>query len=102
MERQLSELLKLWRAERPDEWIMDEFIREAERLEKQLAGILLDSDQTIIANHYDKTVKDALIALGWTPPEEKTVSSNEMQKDRAIKKLWEDEGKRFRRNFYSL
>ena len=36
MERPLSELLKLWRAERPDEWIMDEFIREAERMEKQL------------------------------------------------------------------
>lgn len=44
MERALSEVLKLWRAERPDEWIMDEFIREAERMEKQLQNTLSNSD----------------------------------------------------------
>lgn len=44
MERELSELLKLWRAERPDEWIMDEFIREAERMEKQLQNKSSNSD----------------------------------------------------------
>jgi hypothetical protein len=32
----LSKRLKFWRAERPDEWIMDEFIRDAEVLERQL------------------------------------------------------------------
>jgi hypothetical protein len=32
-ERKLSEKLAYWRAERPDEWIMDEFIREAKKLE---------------------------------------------------------------------
>jgi len=31
----LSERLKSWRAERPDEWTMDEFIRLAEVLEKE-------------------------------------------------------------------
>jgi hypothetical protein len=30
----LSEDLKYWRAERPDEWIMDRFIRKAENLER--------------------------------------------------------------------
>lgn len=30
----LSEQLKYWRAERPDEWIMDDFIRKAISLEK--------------------------------------------------------------------
>ena len=29
----LSEKLKSWRAERPDEWTMDEFIRTAEKME---------------------------------------------------------------------
>jgi hypothetical protein len=32
----LSKRLKFWRAERPDEWVMDEFIRDAEVLERQL------------------------------------------------------------------
>lgn len=44
MERPLSELLKLWRAERPDEWTMDEFICEAEKMEKQLQNTAPDSD----------------------------------------------------------
>ena len=44
MERPLSELLKLWRAERPDEWTMDEFIREAKRMEKQLQNTAHNSD----------------------------------------------------------
>ncbi len=32
-ETPLSEMLKQWRAERPDEWTMDEFIRAAQQLE---------------------------------------------------------------------
>ena len=35
----LSEQLKYWRAERPDEWIMDDFIRKAEELEKAILEI---------------------------------------------------------------
>lgn len=33
--KSLIEQLKFWRAERPDEWTMDEFIRGAEKLEQQ-------------------------------------------------------------------
>ncbi len=33
----LSENLRYWRAERPDEWKMDDFIREADKLELLLA-----------------------------------------------------------------
>lgn len=33
----LPQDLKLWRAERPDEWTMDRFIQKAERLETELA-----------------------------------------------------------------
>jgi hypothetical protein len=36
MSEPLSKKLKDWRAERPDEWKMDEFIRDAEAMEKQL------------------------------------------------------------------
>lgn len=32
----LSEDLRYWRAERPSEWMMDEFIRKAEALEARL------------------------------------------------------------------
>ena len=32
-EMPLSEDLQYWRAERPDEWIMDRFIRKAKKLE---------------------------------------------------------------------
>lgn len=35
----LSEQLQYWRAERPDEWKMDEFIRMAERLEQSAREI---------------------------------------------------------------
>ena len=44
MERPLSELLKFWRAERPDEWTMDEFIREAERMEKKIQNTSSNSE----------------------------------------------------------
>ena len=34
-DRTLAEKLSMWRAERPDEWKMDEFIREAKELEEE-------------------------------------------------------------------
>lgn len=36
MKQLLSNSLQFWRAERPDEWTMDEFIREAKRMEAEL------------------------------------------------------------------
>jgi hypothetical protein len=36
MAHTLSEDLKRWRADRPDEWKMDEFIRKAEAMEKSI------------------------------------------------------------------
>lgn len=36
MAKTLSEKLKYWRAERPDEWTMDEFIQDAKKLERQI------------------------------------------------------------------
>lgn len=35
----LSEDLRYWRAERPDEWTMDEFIRKADKLESKLQSV---------------------------------------------------------------
>ena len=44
MKRKLSESLKYWRAERPDEWIMDEFFRKALKLEDKLYEKVIDMD----------------------------------------------------------
>lgn len=38
----LSDKLKDWHADRPDEWTMDEFIRDAIRLEGLVAGYLTE------------------------------------------------------------
>ena len=35
----LSEDIKYWRAERPDEWTMDEFVRAAQKLERELVEL---------------------------------------------------------------
>jgi len=35
----LSSDLQKWRAERPDEWVMDEFIRNAKALEAEIASL---------------------------------------------------------------
>tara|TARA_B110000977_G_C10709289_1_gene350565 strand:- start:256 stop:435 length:180 start_codon:yes stop_codon:yes gene_type:complete len=50
MTKKLSEKLKYWRAERPDEWTMDEFIRDAAKLEIKMESYKMRmnelSDQT--------------------------------------------------------
>jgi len=53
----LSDDLKYWRAERPDEWTMDEFIRKAGKMEvsnekmisllSQINGIIIESKNEI-------------------------------------------------------
>jgi hypothetical protein len=44
----LSEDLKYWRAERPDEWTMDRFIRKAKAMENKLAEIVKVCEAGII------------------------------------------------------
>jgi hypothetical protein len=55
----LSEHLKSWRAERPDEWTMDEFIRKAERLER-LASEVADGNfnQANVIKEAKSLIKD--------------------------------------------
>ena len=36
----LSERLKDWRADRPDEWKMDDFIRQSKRMEDAIVGFM--------------------------------------------------------------
>lgn len=51
MKRILSENLEFWRSERPDEWTMDEFIRDAKLLEKAIIPQPIESapkDGTLI------------------------------------------------------
>ena len=50
MTSKLSDDLKYWRAECPSEWMMDEFIRKAEKMEKilsQINGIIIESKNEI-------------------------------------------------------
>ena len=44
MEKKLSEELSDWRAERPDEWKMDEFIRKAKKIEAKLQNTSSNND----------------------------------------------------------
>jgi len=41
----LSEDIKYWRAERPDEWTMDEFVRAAQKLERELSELRKDKER---------------------------------------------------------
>ena len=41
---ELTEQLKSFRADRPDEWRMDEFIRHAENIEKEIASLISYAD----------------------------------------------------------
>ena len=54
-EKPLSDKLKFWRADRPDEWTMDEFIRDATRLEGLITSYL-----TELSNLHDEidNIKD--------------------------------------------
>lgn len=45
----LSVELEKWRADRPDEWKMDEFIRNAEKLEEQNAALIVKMQEQIEA-----------------------------------------------------
>ena len=54
MDKKLSEQLKDWRAERPDEWKMDEFIRCAIQLEEKVDSDGIQINQAIDLTKYRK------------------------------------------------
>jgi hypothetical protein len=41
---ELSEMMQRWRAERPDEWRMDEFIRQAKSMEESIRAFEIHID----------------------------------------------------------
>ena len=45
-EIKLSEDLEYWRIERPDEWIMDRFIRKAKELEREIEQLKAEGEIT--------------------------------------------------------
>jgi hypothetical protein len=51
MARTLLEKMEFWRSERPDEWIMDELIRDVQDFQKQLAEA-----NEVIKNYANKRV----------------------------------------------
>lgn len=51
--RPLVEQLEFWRAERPDEWTMDELIRDAQKLEGRIIELQQEVEkQRSRCNHY--------------------------------------------------
>ena len=67
--RKLSEDIKYWRAERPDEWTMDEFIRAAQKLERELSELRKDKERldwlldNAIIQHYPASNPDYLYRI---------------------------------------
>ena len=67
--RKLSEDIKYWRAERPDEWTMDEFIRAAQKLERELSELRKDKERldwlldNAIIQHYPAINPDYLYRI---------------------------------------
>ena len=60
----LSDDLNYWRAERPDEWTMDDFVRKAVRVEAVNADLLS-------ALHHVQDLAKAAIAKAESPPVER-------------------------------
>lgn len=60
MKIKLSDDLKYWRAERPSEWEMDEFIRKADNMEKLLSQI----NSVIIESKNEIECADGVVSLG--------------------------------------
>lgn len=75
--KKLSEQMQYWRAERPDEWKMDEFIRQAKKLED------LEFNALLMADSLSKA-KDWLLkfsgyshgSLDWIGQSAKSLSEN--------------------------
>ena len=76
----LSEDLKYWRAERPDEWTMDDFIRKAEALEKQLKE--KESPLSVPFNE---------VLCGQEPSEEMLIAAMKKAVEVGIVAKWADE-----------
>ena len=71
----LSVELAKWRIDRPDEWKMDEFIRNAEKIESERDNALAQNAELVA--HID-AIKDAWMAAGSWPDtgKEKRVIAN--------------------------
>jgi hypothetical protein len=58
----LTKHLENWRAERPDEWKMDEFIRKAALLESSLLALTKDNYWNAHITDSEEAVIDSLVA----------------------------------------
>lgn len=63
----LSDDIKYWRAERPDEWVMDRFIKTSEQLESdnsQLIELLKKIDKDVLLpyehSYYKNRIKELI------------------------------------------
>ena len=74
MGKTLSEKLEYWRAERPDEWTMDEFIRDAKKLEAENAKLKQDASKIKV-----EAIREA--AIMCCPVSGYVVSDDQARKD---------------------
>tara|TARA_R110001592_G_C13193003_1_gene753654 strand:+ start:88604 stop:88837 length:234 start_codon:yes stop_codon:yes gene_type:complete len=66
MENKLSDDLKYWRAERPSEWKMDEFIRKAGKMEvrnEKMVSLLSQINGIIIGSKNEIECADGVVSL---------------------------------------
>ena len=67
--KSFSDDLKYWRAERPDEWVMDRFIREAKHLEAETARLQeIERNVDLVTQQWQQRVQE-LEALQLTMDE---------------------------------
>ena len=57
--KSFSDDLKFWRAEKPDEWVMDRFIREAARLEAETARLQeIERNVDLVTQQWQQRVQE--------------------------------------------
>jgi len=57
--KSFSDDLKFWRAEKPDEWVMDRFIREAKRIEAETARLQeIERNVDLVTQQWQQRVQE--------------------------------------------
>ena len=79
-ERKLREKLKFFRIERPSEWMMDEFMRDAERLEQERNELAVHVERLRSTYNSATTWEDLGEVLNETPAHSLEVVEREVRK----------------------
>lgn len=85
--RKLSEILKFSRTNRPDEWSMDDYARQVEKLEDKIKEL----EQAIMLNCYDDVSTSSKRLMSLVTP----LNKIEVTKNMNMKKIAKNKGYRF-------